>query len=239
MDGGTELGPIDELCKRIHLELQEGRLVAQDVVELACCLLDCGYTGPAVVEVMELRPTDVSAQEMDALAGRLLETVGFDPGFTPARLETLHRALRIAARDLPAACVPDAARLVVDPDTFPECAAVELNGGWIHGAEIEASAGDNLAAALVTVADHLQESVMERYRRVWPVCGIHRLGPHPIPLGDTTVWQCAGGGGHVLAPVGELPPGAGGMPGAAPASTGSASPSTAPARVLGSTPPRM
>ncbi|MDX3800657.1 hypothetical protein [Streptomyces sp. AK04-3B] len=83
--------------------LREGDPDPRDVVALACELLDRFHCTDAVLEVVERNPAEVSAAEMTVLARRILDDVGFDPGFdlAPERLEALRTALRIVARDLP------------------------------------------------------------------------------------------------------------------------------------------
>ncbi|MFE5140654.1 hypothetical protein ACFRDV_23720 [Streptomyces fagopyri] len=57
----------------------------------------------AIAVVVERNPAEVPRAEMTALARRILDGAGFDPGFdlAPERLETLRAAPRVAARDLP------------------------------------------------------------------------------------------------------------------------------------------
>jgi hypothetical protein len=57
----------------------------------------------------------------------------------------------------------------------------------------------------VTVADDVQEIVMEEWWAAWPVCPVHDRGLHPERAGDMAVWRCRVGE-HVVAPIGSLPP---------------------------------
>ena len=203
-----------------------------DVAELACLLLDWGRTEPEVAEVVELRREDVGGERLRALARRLLDVSGYDPGFrlAPERLGRLCHALDLAARDLPARWAGDAPRLAVQDCFGREQAVVELSGGYVHGMAIAPSDGDTAAGALAAVADLLQETVMERHWQVWPVCAVHGLGLHArtraadagtgtgadgssksgsgegAEAEEIAVWHCEGGGatGHVVGRIGEL-----------------------------------
>jgi hypothetical protein len=60
---------------------------------------------------------------------------------------------------------------------------------------------------LAWLADEVQEATMERdqvHCFVWPTCPVHQLGGHAVVDDGTAVWRCNGGGGHVLARIGEL-----------------------------------
>ncbi|WGD45247.1 hypothetical protein [Streptomyces cathayae] len=93
----------EQLKRRIYLGLRQDNLDPQQVVALACELLDWFHRTDAVLEAVERNPAEVPRSEMTALAWRILDDVGFEPGFdlAPERLETLRDALRIIARDLP------------------------------------------------------------------------------------------------------------------------------------------
>jgi hypothetical protein len=80
----------DQLERKVYLGLREDSLDPQDVVALACELLDWFHCADAIVEVVERNPAEVSRAETTALARRILDGVGFDPGFdlAPERLET-------------------------------------------------------------------------------------------------------------------------------------------------------
>jgi hypothetical protein len=77
----------------------------------------------------------------------------------------------------------------------------------------QTSSGDALelfltdAERLAWLADEVQEATMERdqvHCFVWPTCPVHQLGGHAVVEQGTAVWRCNGGGGHVLARIGEL-----------------------------------
>ncbi|WP_327286840.1 hypothetical protein [Streptomyces sp. NBC_01198] len=198
----------EQLKRRVYLGLREGNLDPQDVVALACELLDWSRCTEAVLEVVERNPAEVPRAEMTALARRVLDDAGFDPGFdlAPGRLETLRAALRIAARDLPTRGIEGEPQIEVLEDWFAVGAGVRLAGGerldW--GGHILPGMCDDPTTALTSLAVLIQESLLEWTWQVWPVCPRHDLGVHGSQRGREAVWWCAGDGGHVLAPVGEL-----------------------------------
>lgn len=198
----------EQLERGVYLGLREGDLDPQQVVALACELLDWFHCTDAILEVVERNPADVSPAEMAALARRILDDVDFEPGFdlAPERLETLRAALRVMARDLTTRGIEGEPEIEVLEDWFPVGAGVRLADGvrlnW--GGPILPSMCDDPAVALTGLAVMTQESLLERTWRVWPVCPRHDLGVHGSERNGTAVWWCAGEGGHVLAPVGEL-----------------------------------
>ena len=198
----------DQLARRVFLGLREGNLDPQDVVALACELLDWFHCTDAILEVVERNPAEVPSAEMTALARRILDDVGFDPGFdlAPERLETLRSALRVIARDLPTRGIEGEPELEVLEDWFPVGAVVRLADGerLDRGGHILPSMCDGPTTALTSLAIVIQESLLESTWRVWPVCPRHGLGVHGSERGGAAVWWCAGDGGHILAPVGEL-----------------------------------
>jgi len=200
---------IDRLCARVYLGLSEGRLVADDVVELACELLDWGHGGQAVREAVERDPGQVSLSELAGSAARILAEAGFEPGFdlAPQRLAVLRQALRIVARDLPTAGIDGEPHLVIMKDFGPAVAGVRLaDGRALTGdAQLSVSAGEDLPGAVATMADHVQSGLLERTWKVWPQCAGHRLGVHSVERQGVALWWCSGDGGHPLAPVGALP----------------------------------
>ncbi|MET8330227.1 hypothetical protein [Streptomyces sp. NPDC005181] len=196
------------MSARVYVGLREGRLAAQDVVDLACELMDQGHGSDAVREVVERHPAQVTPQEMAGLAGRILAQTCFDPGFdlAPERLDMLRHALRIAARDLPAAGIVGEPRLVVMEDAFPVAAGVVLaDGRRLSGdGRLHPCTGDDRVGAVAAVACLIQEDLLKQTWKVWPECADHGLGVHIVEHGTTVVWWCMGMGGHVLARVGEL-----------------------------------
>lgn len=64
---------------------------------------------------------------------------------------------------------------------------------------------DDPATVLTSLPILIQESLLEWTWQVWPVCPGHGgLGVHGSERDHEAVWWCAGDGGHMLAPVGEL-----------------------------------
>ncbi|MFG2802436.1 hypothetical protein [Streptomyces pseudovenezuelae] len=197
-----------QLMRRVYLGLREDNLGPQDVVALACELLDWFHCTDAVLEVVERNPAEVTPAEMTALARRVLDDVGFDPGFdlAPERLETLRAALRIVARDLPTRGIEGEPEIEILEEWFPVGAGVRLADGarlnW--GGPVLPNMCDDPAMALTSLAIMIQESLLEWTWQVWPVCPRHHLGVHGSERDGAAVWWCAGDGGHILAPVGEL-----------------------------------
>ncbi|MEU2619683.1 hypothetical protein ABZ642_16375 [Streptomyces sp. NPDC007157] len=198
----------EQLKRRVYLGLREGNLAPRDVVALACELLDWFHYTDAIVEVVERNPAEVSPAEMTALARRVLDDVGFEPGFdlVPERLETLRAALRIVARDLPTGGIEGEPEIEILEDWFPVGAGVRLADGerLNCGGPILPNMCDDPAVALTSLAILIQESLLEWTWQVWPVCPRHDLGVHGSERDGAAVWWCAGDGGHTLAPVGEL-----------------------------------
>ncbi|WP_127354862.1 hypothetical protein [Actinacidiphila soli] len=198
----------EQLERRVYRGLREDNLDPQHVVALACELLDWFHCSDAILEVVERNPAEVSPAEMTALAWRVLDDAGFEPGFdlAPERLVTLRAALRIIARDLPTRGIQGEPEIEVLEDWFPVGAGVRLADGerlnW--GGHILPSMCDDPTMALTSLAIMIQESLLEWTWRVWPVCPRHDLGVHGSEWNGAAVWWCAGDGGHMLAPVGEL-----------------------------------
>ncbi|MCX4546965.1 hypothetical protein [Streptomyces sp. NBC_01565] len=198
----------EQLKRRVYLGLREDNLDPRDVVALACELLDWSHCTEAIGEVVERNPAEVSAAEMTALARRILDDAGFEPGFdiAPERLETLRAALRIVARDLPTHGIGGEPGIEVLEDCFPVGAGVRVASGnrltW--GGHILPGMCDDPTTALTSLTITIQHSLLEQTRQVWPVCPRHDLGVHGSDRDGQAVWWCAGDGGHVLAPVGEL-----------------------------------
>ncbi|MFD4955596.1 hypothetical protein [Streptomyces sp. NPDC058451] len=207
-DAGTPMQRIDRLCTRVYLGLREHQLAPQDVVELACELLDWGHSWEAAREVVERDPAQVPAPEMADLARRILEKTGFDPGFdmAPERLAVLRQALRVVARDLPPAGIDGEPRLVLLEEFTPVSAGIELSDGrlLVGDGGLHACAGDTPAGAVTAVADLIQDDLMKQTWQVWPVCSDHRLGLHAATHQGAAVWWCAGGDEHAVALIGEL-----------------------------------
>jgi hypothetical protein len=114
------------------------------------------------------------------------------------RLARLEQALQIVSADLRATGLTGPARLVVNDSGEPSDAFVEFGGSFGHGNGIAPGNGGNLRDALLSVADDLQDAVMDSLLTVWPVCPSHQLGAHPRETSGEPVWWCNGGDdGHV------------------------------------------
>lgn len=199
---------IDRLCTRVYRGLREGYLVSDDVVKLACELLDLGHGGQAVREAVERAPEQVSPEELAESAAQILNEAGFDAGFelAPEQLVVLRRALRIVARDLPTAGTDGELELLVVDDCGRAAPRVRLADGRMLVGGIELGAADNagLPEAVAAVANHVQSGLSESSWRVWPLCPDHDLGVHSVERSGVAVWWCSGDGGHQVAPVGAL-----------------------------------
>ena len=207
-DAGSPTTVIDRLCARVHRALREDRLVSDDVVELACALMDQGHGGQAVREAVERTPAQVSPEEPAESAARILDEAGYDPGFEPApgQLAVLYQALRIAARDLPDAGIGGEPEFVVTAGLDHGAARIRLADGRLLAGlmELSGGVGDHLPGAVVAVADQVQSALSESSWRVWPVCPDHGLGVHSLERSGVAVWWCAADGGHAVARVGTL-----------------------------------
>ena len=128
------------------------------------------------------------------------------PDAVVRELAGLEQALQIVSADLRATGLTGPARLVVNDGGEPSHAFVQFGGTFGHGNGIAPGNGGNLRAALLSVADDLQDAVMHSLSTVWPVCPIHQRGAHPRETSGEPVWWCTGGdAGHVIADIGRWP----------------------------------
>ncbi|MFG1665062.1 hypothetical protein [Streptomyces sp. Y7] len=91
----------------------------------------------------------------------------------------------------------------------PENVYVALANGEWHGNHLDPNSQDGLGFALASVADAVQETVIERLWQAWPLCPEHGLGMHPSDAEGQLSWWCAGerlhrGPAHIHAAVGAL-----------------------------------
>lgn len=121
-----------------------------------------------------------------------------------AEIDVLERALAIVARDLPSASELDGLKIAIRPDSYPMRAFIELDDGWSCGEGFHSAHGMSVDSVLEEVAEQMQEVVMERMWRVWPVCDEHRTGVHVESDGARAAWRCRAGDGHTIAAVGAL-----------------------------------
>ncbi|OHV24891.1 hypothetical protein BBK14_22890 [Parafrankia soli] len=84
-------------------------------------------------------------------------------------------------------------------------------GGEPHrggGNPAECLDGADLPHRVLSLAENVQECVMEMFQFYWPTCARHRRGLH-LPDWDWDgvgwpVWRCRAEGGHAVAPIGGL-----------------------------------
>jgi len=208
--GVDDHAAFDRLCRTVYIAAQANAVNCTDAFDLAAA-------------VLELRPTDQNASElallsvdgaeaarprMSELALMMLATVGFEPGFAeePGWLVRIENAIRLVNQDTAASGLRHPCRLRVGPDEpgLNGNAYVQTADGHTgSGQGVFPACGADPVSALVAVADDAQDAVMHALWSVWPVCPAHRIGVHAREHGDVGVWWCAGGGGHVVAAIGE------------------------------------
>jgi hypothetical protein len=90
-------------------------------------------------------------------------------------------------------------RPTIEIDEYAETVRIALDSGW------STPAFDNCEnpAALVEIADYLQDHVIHELQGAWPLCGAHGFGAHPELRDGTAVWWCRHPG-HVVAEIGDL-----------------------------------
>jgi hypothetical protein len=110
------------------------------------------------------------------------------------------------ARDLLTRGIEGEPEIEVLGGWFPVGAGVRLADGerlnW--GGTVQPGMYDDPTTALSCLAVMIQEGLLEWTWQVWPVCPRDGLGVHGSERDGVAVWWCAGDGGHLLAPVGEL-----------------------------------
>ncbi|RJL32590.1 hypothetical protein [Bailinhaonella thermotolerans] len=186
--------PVRRAAALVHIGLRDGHPHADALVDLACALADRGHDGPAVREILERLPADLTPGDLARLGRALLDGVAFGSGSWAA----LEHALDVVRRDLRAAGVDGPVRLTL-PDWDPEADAPRVEfRGFYQGLPVEPG-----PRPLLPMADAVQEVVIEESHQVWPVCPRHGLGLHPADE-RAPVWRCHRG--HDVAPIGGLPP---------------------------------
>jgi hypothetical protein len=197
----------ERLAGEVYAGLREGRLRAEDAFDLACFLLERRHPDPVVQELAEHAVAGTDPQALAGLARRTLDAANFTPDFElePSLLAALERALEIVKADLRATGIWGTVALVVVDGVNPRHAQVRFRGEYTSSTTgVAPSAGREPPLALLAVAEDLQDAVIEALWAPWPVCPIHNMGAHPRPCGDTPVWWCNGGDGHVIAVIGQL-----------------------------------
>ncbi|MFI7104908.1 hypothetical protein ACIBK9_01220 [Nonomuraea sp. NPDC050227] len=194
-----------ELASRVHVALRDGGLDARTVLELASLLEEWGLSTATTRELLESSAARLNGADLAHLGEGLLNDIDFRPGFTldPQLWATLEQALKIVERDVRAGGITGPLRLITDPSRGRHDAQVEFEGSY-HGNGIPPEAGSDAQTALLSLAEAVQETVMELTWTVWPVCPVHDRGLHVGGPDRGPVWWCAVDGGHVVALVGEL-----------------------------------
>ena len=198
----------ERLAAGAYVGARDGNLSPDTAFDLACFLME--WAAPNRL-FDDLAAASLAGDDPDRLAGlvrRALDAVGYVPDFAiePRLLAQLERALATVAPDLRATGLNGHARLVVMEGAEPPRAHVRYEGGTGHTSGLGPgdAAGCRGADLLVTVADELQDAVMDALAAAWPVCPEHQFGAHPRALDGAAVWWCAGGAGHVISPIGRL-----------------------------------
>lgn len=197
----------DELTGRIYTALRDGGLDAEPLLELASFLEEWDVSTPATRELLERPAAHLTTADLTRLAESLLREINFEPTFAlePRLWTTLERALEVVERDVRTRGITGTLRLVTHDWDSSGLAWVEFQGLY-HGNGIPPIVGSgDTQGALATVADTVQETIMELIWRVWPVCATHDRGLHAGWEHGMAVWRCTSGGTHTVAPVGELP----------------------------------
>ncbi|WP_283137458.1 hypothetical protein [Rhizohabitans arisaemae] len=202
MDDGIDT----DVAGLIYLGLRDGDLDVGSLAEFAGLLRVTGR-GDALVDEALRRSAGLSAEEVARLAERLLDLAGFEPGFDlkPEAWPVLRDALDTVERDVRAAGIDG--ELVLESaewDVQTGCARVRFRLQQASSA-LPAVLADRPVRALVEIADSVQGLVTEELWTVWPLCPEHVVGLHPRRFGGKAVWSCTAAGGHVVAPIGELP----------------------------------
>ncbi|GII55979.1 hypothetical protein Pth03_43680 [Planotetraspora thailandica] len=206
MDSSEQVGrAVKQLAAQVYSGLHGSGLRVEPVVELACLMEEYGLSGSAVREILERRTAELGPADVVRLGRELLELMDFEPGFDlePGWWATLETAAKVVEGDLRASGIEGALGITMPDWDDSGCARVEFRGAC-GSPPIWPSSGKDIGVALAEVADATQDEVMEVTWMVWPTCPEHRLGLHADLVEGTAVWQCAGGGTHVAARIGEL-----------------------------------
>ncbi len=199
-----------ELAGQVYAGIRDGNLGREAAFDLACFLMDWAQPDPLVSELAEESAEGSDQDRRADLARRVLELAEFVPDFElePRLLTTLEQHLAVVTADLRNTGLHGLVQLVIQDQGEPPHAYVRYDGRFGHTSGLAPSDGDGSdpAAALVLVADELQDAVMDSLFAVWPVCPRHDRGAHPRVIGDRGVWRCEAGAGpgHVVADIGRL-----------------------------------
>jgi hypothetical protein len=194
----------DRLARRVYLGVRNGTVIREAAFDMACLLMDWGPTDPIVEELAEVAAAGTDQERLVELSQRVLAQ-RFEPGFDlePGWLTTLEEALEAVTADMQATGLPGPVRLVAREWPSPSRLFLEYRGGYGSSSGIAPADGSSPIRALATVANEVQDAVMESSWEAWPVCPSHRLGVHAQERDEVAVWWCNGDGGHVVAAIGK------------------------------------
>jgi transposase-like protein len=179
----------DRLARQVYLGVREGAAISEAAFDMACLLMDWGPRDPVVEQLAEAATAGTDQERIAVLSQQVLEQ-HFEPGFDlePGWLITLEDALGAVTADMRATGLPDPIRLVLRESPAPSRVFVDYRGGYGSSSGTAPAEGSGSLRALVTVADEVQDAVMESAREAWPVCPSHRLGAHAQERDKVAVW---------------------------------------------------
>jgi hypothetical protein len=204
----------DRYATAVYTGLRDGAVDRATAFDLACLVLEYFPLSQAARELAEASLADGDERRLTEAARSFLAAERFEPGFDlePGLLTTLERAMEAVNADMRATGLPGTGRLV-----FPQWDWSPYNAFVVTWADdfgstsgIFPQEGRDPVTALVAVAYHAQDALMETLREAWPVCPAHQIGMCAKPRDGAAVWWCDGAGGHVAAPIGQWdqrPPG--------------------------------
>ncbi len=160
-----------------------------------------------IADLAEQSAEGTDEERLADLAHQALALAAFVPDFElePRLLTTLKQYLAVVTADLRATGLDGPVRLVVEGGADPPHAYVQYKSSFGHTSGLAPSDGDGSdpLAALVLVADELQDAVMDSLMAAWPVCPRHNLGAHARAIDGEAVWWCKGGTGHDISVIGK------------------------------------
>ncbi len=195
------------LAAQVYAGVRDRNLGREAAFDLACFLMDWAQPDPVISELAQESAEGSHPERLLELARQALTLAAFVPDFElePRFLTTLELYLAVVAADLRATGLDGPVRLVILEGGEPPHAYVQHNSSFGHTSGLAPSDGDgsNPLAALVLVADELQDAVMTSLMAVWPVCPRHHLGAHPRATADAAAWWCKGGVRHDICTIGR------------------------------------
>jgi ABC-type branched-subunit amino acid transport system substrate-binding protein len=196
----------DDRCRLLYRSVRDGSVDPAAAFDLGADVLRDYPADERAAKVAALALDQDAAPALLAAAVRALLAEHFQPTFDdePGWFAALEEALETVKADLRASGLPDAVRLYSwegSTNVGVDAWAANSTGGGIFPEE-----GRDPVLALASVADDVQDAVMHSIWGAWPTCPVHRLGVHADLHDGAAVWWCRSGGGHVVAPVGQLSP---------------------------------